>query len=75
MKRGEGNAKVYGALLPFTLLGEEAVSEFAERAMVAPESSADPIRHFTEESRIRVVDANELNDVRSHRYTVPTVFR
>ncbi len=66
----ERNRELFGAFLPLILLGEETMSEFAERAMGAAESSANPIRHLTDECRIGVIDANELSDVRSHSHRV-----
>ena len=36
-------------------------------------TGANPVRHFTDQSGVRVVDPNEFGDVRSHIHTVPTI--
>jgi hypothetical protein len=51
---------------PFAFLRKEAMSEFTERTMSDAKTSANPIRHLTDECRIRVVDPNEFGDVRAH---------
>ena len=52
--------------LPFALLSEQTMGEFAERAMSHAKTSADPIRHLTDQGGVSVVDPNEFGDVRAH---------
>ena len=66
MPGGERHAEVHRTVAPLALGGEQAVREFAERAVGATQSGTDPVRHLSDDGAVGVVHADELVNRGAH---------